>query len=143
MMDVNHSHPRIVVVDDDAETVSALRRTFRGEPYEVLATVDPFEAWSWVRSQPVDVLITDEFMPTMLGTELLRAARRERPSSALIVLTGYPQSTVGTRVAEEHVDLLIFKPWKDEELRDSVRKLLDSARSRLRRQEEEHEHRQS
>jgi DNA-binding NtrC family response regulator len=134
--------PTVVVVDDDAEVVSALRRTFRQEPYEVLATMDPFEAWSWIRTHEVDVVIADEYMPGMRGTELLRAAHRQRPSSASIVLTGHPRSKVGERVAEEHVDLLLFKPWNDDELRDSVRRLLDSARRRLGRQEEDHEYRE-
>lgn len=118
------STPTVVVVDDDAAVVNALKRVFRDEPWKVLATDDPYEAWSWIRSQPVDVVIVDEFMPHLMGTELLRAARREWPFSGAIVLTGYPHTTVGSRASEAHADLLMFKPWKDEELRDSVRRLL-------------------
>jgi response regulator RpfG family c-di-GMP phosphodiesterase len=117
--------PTVVLVDDDEQVLSALRRAFRHEPYRVLATVDPYEAWSWIRSRPVDLVIADEFMPSVMGTDLLEAARRARPRSASIVLTGYPQTTVGSRVAAKHIDLLLFKPWKDDELRDSVRRLLD------------------
>ena len=83
--------PIVLVVDDDLEILAALGRVFRDEPFRVLTTSDPFEAWSWIRTRPVDLIIADEFMPGVLGTELLEAARHHAPRSALAVLTGYPQ----------------------------------------------------
>ena len=55
---------------------------------------------------------------------LLEAARRESPGSARVVLTGYPSTTVASRAFQQDVDLMLLKPWKDEVLRESVRKLL-------------------
>jgi DNA-binding response OmpR family regulator len=116
--------PTVIVVDDDEATLAALRRTFRNEPYQVLTTQDPFEAWSWIRSRAVALVIADEFMPGMLGTELLRAARRQSPSSAQAVLTGHPGTLAGSRAFEQGVDLFILKPWQDDALRASVRQLV-------------------
>jgi response regulator RpfG family c-di-GMP phosphodiesterase len=121
--------PVVILVDDEPQALAALKRSLRDQPYQVLATDDPFEAWSWIRSKPVGVIIADEFMPTMLGTELLEAARRERPGSGSIVLTGYPHTTVGTRASDHHVDILMFKPWNDNDLRDCVRRLLERRKS--------------
>ena len=122
--------PTVLVVDDDAEILSALKRAFRDEPYEILATEDPFRALGWIQSRRVDVVIADEFMPAMRGTELLEAARRHSPRSASVVLTGYPNTTVASRAHQQRVDLLLSKPWEDELLRKSVRLLLSSRRDR-------------
>ena len=97
---------------------------FRDEPFRVLTTSDPFEAWSWIRTRPVDLIIADEFMPGVLGTELLQAARHHAPRSALAVLTGHPDTTVASRAFQQNVDLILLKPWDDDALRSSVRKLL-------------------
>jgi DNA-binding NtrC family response regulator len=124
--------PTVVLVDDDEATLNALQRTFRSEPYQVLATPDPFEAWSWIKSRRVALVIADEFMPAVLGTELLEATRRHSPRCAQAILTGYPHTTVVSRAFQQDIDLLIVKPWEDEALRTSVRKLLagDDAPSR-------------
>jgi DNA-binding NtrC family response regulator len=114
--------PTVLLVDDDASVLSALSRALRGEPYDVLVTPDPFQALEWIRSRPVDVLIADEFMPAMRGSELLEAAARFAPKSAKVLLTGYP-------TALESATLVIPKPWEDELLRRSVRLLLDAARA--------------
>ena len=116
--------PTVLVVDDDAEILAALRRLFRDEPYEVLTTQDPYEAWNWMKSRPVDLVIVDEFMPAMLGTELLEAARRESPDCARVVLTGHPTPTVAGRVFRQDVDLMLLKPWEDDALRNSVRRIM-------------------
>lgn len=117
-------HPTVVVVDDDEQILRALRRALRSEPYEVLTTQDPFEAWSWIKSRPVDLLIIDEFMPAMQGTELLEAARRHSLDSASIVITGHPNMRLAARAMTLGVDMMVMKPWEDERLRESVRKLI-------------------
>lgn len=118
----------LIVVDDDKETLSAIKRVFRSEPYDVLLTDDPFEALVCMKSRPIDVVIADEFMPAMLGTDLLQAARRHSPRSALIVLTGYPQSR--DSVHQRTVDLVLTKPWEDDHLRSAVRSLLEVRKGR-------------
>jgi len=118
--------PTVLVVDDDVQILSALKRVFRDEPYELLTTQDPYEAWTWIKTRPVDVVIADEFMPAMSGTELLEATRRHSPASARVVLTGYPNTTVAGRALQQGVDLFLVKPWEDENVRASVKKVLES-----------------
>src|SRR5689334_1672963 len=116
------------MVDDDANVLSALQRALRDEPYEVLATEDPFQALEWIRSRAVDVVIADEFMPAMRGTELLEAATRYAPKCAKVVLTGYPGAAASGSAVTEGDNLVIPKPWEDELLRRSVRLLLEASR---------------
>lgn len=114
----------VLVVDDDPQALAALERTFRGEPYETIFTVDPFEALEWVKQRDVHVVITDEFMPGMMGTELLEAVRHRLPDASVILLTGYPNMAVSYRGFQQRVDLLMVKPWSDLDLRSQVRRLL-------------------
>jgi CheY-like chemotaxis protein len=114
----------VLVVDDDLEALSALRRTLNSDSYTVVSTDDPFQALDWVRTGRVGLLITDEFMPVMLGTELLEAVRRMSPDTATVLLTGYPKPEVLFRGFQQRVDLLLLKPWGDEALRVAALRLL-------------------
>ena len=114
----------VVLVDDEPEVLSALFRSLRREPYRVLATSDPERALRWVEDRDVSVVITDQRMPAMLGTELLEAARRESPDCARVVLTGHATPTVAGRVFRQDVDLMLLKPWEDDALRNSVRRIM-------------------
>lgn len=110
--------PLVLCVDDEPPVLSALRRVFRGEPYEILTTEEPAQALDWMEDEEVNVLITDQRMPEMVGTQLLQAARRRRPAAVCVILTGYPESVIGD------YNLVISKPWSDEDLRRTIRKLL-------------------
>ena len=116
--------PIVLVVDDDREALLALRRALRSDAYNLLSTDDPFQALEWVKGGTIDLVITDEFMPAMLGTELLEAIRRTSPDTATVLLTGYPKPAVMFRGFQQRVDLLLAKPWEDQALRDSALRLL-------------------
>ena len=119
--------PTVVVCDDDAQILSSLRRALRSEPYEVLVTEDPFQALEWIKSRAVDLVIADEFMPAMRGSELLEAITRYAPRSAKVILTGYPDAVASLPGGKEGSNLVIPKPWEEEYLRRSVRLLLEAS----------------
>ena len=117
----------VLVVDDDPQALAALQRTFRNEPYELIVTDDPFAALDWIKGRDIDLVITDEFMPGMMGTELLEAVRHRLPDAPVILLTGYPNMAVSYRSFRQRVDLLMVKPWNDLDLRSQARRLLKDA----------------
>lgn len=117
--------PTVLAVDDDPQALAALQRAFRDEPYEAIFTDDPFKALEWLKGRDIDLVITDEFMPAMLGTELLEAVRRHSPETAMVLLTGYPNLTVSYRSFQQRVDLMMVKPWDDRDLRRQARRLLE------------------
>jgi len=116
--------PCVLIVDDDPQTLQALERVFEGEPYEVYRTSDPWLALEWIKAREVHLLITDEFMPGMLGTDLLEAVRVHSPATATILLTGYPKPSVAYRGFQQRMDLLMPKPWENEALRTAALRLL-------------------
>ncbi len=116
--------PIVLVVDDDEDALSALRRSLRSDSYNLLSTDDPFQALEWVKSGLIALVITDEFMPVLLGTELLEAVRRTSPDTATVLLTRYPKPAVMFRGFQQRVDLILAKPWGDLALREAALRLL-------------------
>lgn len=114
----------VVCVDDQPEILSALRRTLAGEPYAVRTTADPRLLFEWMDRTDVGLVITDQRMPEISGTELLQAVAQRSPTTARIVLTAYPGETVWVPKLGVRTDCLIDKPWDGVMLRRTVRELL-------------------
>lgn len=114
----------VVCVDDEPAVLSALRRSLRNEPYRLLTTERPVEAIEWVRTREVHLLISDQRMPDMLGSELLAEVRRSSPSTTRMLLTGYPGDSLECRESDPGAYRLVQKPWDDDDLRRCIRLLL-------------------
>jgi DNA-binding NtrC family response regulator len=119
--------PVVVCVDDDRAVLASLRRLFRGEPYDVVTTVSPAQALASLRKRPVAVVISDERMPETSGSELLAEVRARWPWVGRVILTAYPGHDVMTRGLDAGVDFLLFKPWDDESLKETVHRMLREA----------------
>lgn len=116
----------VVCVDDDPDVLSALRRLFENETYEVQTTERPAEALEWVQARDVGLVISDQRMPGMSGIELLEAVARHSPTTVRILLTAYPGAVVAVQSPSEGGFLMIGKPWDGDEIKRIVRAGLDS-----------------
>jgi DNA-binding NarL/FixJ family response regulator len=114
----------VVLIDDEPAVLASLRRVLRAEPYDVLATSSPVEALEWIRRGDVSLMLVDQRMPGMCGTELAECARRLSPRTMRVMLTGYPGNALVQHGLAEDVQWLIGKPWNDDALRLSIRRLL-------------------
>jgi response regulator RpfG family c-di-GMP phosphodiesterase len=113
----------ILCVDDEPEVLSALGRMLRSEPYEVLRARSGSEAIDLLGRVPVKVIVTDERMPEMSGSELLAEVRAKWPLVGRIILTGYPGPTLMIRSLQAGGDILMSKPW-NERLKLMIRQLI-------------------
>ena len=112
----------VLIVDDEERILSALRRLFRKEGYELLASSEPLEALEMIKKNEVDVIISDQRMPEMSGSELLAAARDVRPDAIRIMLTGYTDlQSAEDAINKGEVWRFLVKPWNDQDLRNTVR----------------------
>ncbi len=114
----------VVCVDDEPAILSALKRALRLEPYELLTTPDPARALRWVSTQEISVIITDQRMPEMEGSELLQEVSRRSPSTARIILTAYPGEAFALPGLRSRTECMISKPWDSGMLRKTIRQLL-------------------
>ena len=118
-------HPHtVVILDDDPSTLAALRRTLRGEPYDLLTAANPYQVLQWIESRDVSLVVSDLRMPEMEGTELLEEVRRRSPLTRGVILTAYPESLQMDADLKRWVRWVIVKPWKDGWLRGTLRHLL-------------------
>jgi two-component system, probable response regulator PhcQ len=79
---------RILLVDDEPALIDGLRRMLRREPFDVVQAGCGEEAVAILSSSEVDAVVSDQDMPGMRGTELLRWMREHRPDVLRVLLTG-------------------------------------------------------
>jgi len=122
---VSNSAPVVLLVDDNAELLQALRETSRSRSYQIITTTSPGAALQVLRTQPVAVIVVDEVMPEMSGLELLGIVAKEFPAIGRIVLTGHATLELATRAINEvRVHSFLQKPCKASALRDAIKALL-------------------
>ncbi len=103
---------RLIVVDDEAELLSALCEMLAGQGFETTGFTSPQEALKDLKEREYDVLLTDLMMPGMDGTALFEAALECDPNLMGIIMTG--QGTVKTAVESMRIGAFdyIMKPFK-------------------------------
>ena len=117
----------ILCVDDEENILSALERVFMEEDdYEVITALNGEKGLEILKERPVDLIISDQRMPGMSGTEFLKEARKHCPDTIRIVLSGFSDfDTVTGAINEGEIYRLIQKPWEDEQLLSSVKDSLE------------------
>lgn len=115
------AHYRILLVDDEPNVLSALRRVFHQENYEVVTCQNPLEALERLGRELFQVIISDYMMPRMNGGDVLKQARAVQPDMIRIMLTGHADvNAVISAVKSGAVYKFILKPWNDDDLRVTV-----------------------
>jgi len=125
---VSNDIPTLLVVDDEACILSALRRSLRREGWRVLTASTPDEALRMLDEEPIDAVLSDHKMPRMSGLEVLEVAARRRPNAVRILISGWPDEIPAERLAALGVRALIPKPWDDAELKRILRAALAGCR---------------
>ena len=115
------SRYRILLVDDELNVLSALRRVFHQENYEVVCCDSPERALTLLEGESFHLVISDYMMPTMNGGDFLRKVRLIQPDMIRIMLTGHADvNAVVGAMKTGAVYKFILKPWNDEDLRVTV-----------------------
>ncbi len=103
--------PRILIVDDDSSVLEVLRDAFSKEPYEVLCSGSATEAVEIMSMKPIDVVISDDQMPGLTGTEFLTQVRKKYPNTIRIILTGHANlETAINSINEAEIHRFFTKP---------------------------------
>jgi CheY-like chemotaxis protein len=114
---------RILVVDDDAFTRSLIERALSG--FEVVLAPDGETALKIAQQiGPLDLLITDYFMPSMLGDELIARIREIKPNLKAMIVSGHGEILKRELPEWWASETHIVKPFKPESLREMVTRLV-------------------
>lgn len=124
--DISSLPSAILLVDDEANVLKALRRLFHNESYTVHFASSGAEGLEILQHNIIDLVISDMRMPEMNGAEFLTQVYAQWPDTIRILLTGYAdfQSTIDA-VNKGRIYNYCNKPWNDEELKLLVRNALE------------------
>ena len=132
--------PTVMLVDDDAYLLDGLRRALRKEPYHLVMAGSAEEALDILLVRPVDVVVSDEEMPGMSGTQFLHQVRQRYPDTVRFILTG--RATLDNAINainNSGIARFFIKPCHSADLAISIRQglqqreLMLAARSLLRK----------
>jgi two-component system, probable response regulator PhcQ len=120
------SRARLLIVDDEENIRTALRRALRRSPYDLLFAESGPAALSLLEHEEVDVVMSDHLMPGMSGVQLLRAVRSTHPYAARLMLTGQADlETAMDAIRSGDIDRFLTKPWDEVELRAALEMVCD------------------
>jgi CheY-like chemotaxis protein len=119
--------PKMLVVDDEPDNLDLLYRTFRRE-FQVFRAESGTQALEVLADKgEVAVIISDQRMPEMKGTEFLSRTVPKFPNTVRIILTGFTDvEDLVDAINSGQVYRYITKPWDPEELKILVQKAKES-----------------
>jgi len=112
----------LLLVDDEPNILNSLTRLLRREGYAILTAASPNEAFELLARQPVHVILSDQRMPEMSGTEFFSRVRQLYPDTIRIVLTGHTDlESITGAINRGAIYKYLSKPWDDDQLREQIR----------------------
>lgn len=125
MQEGNNTEANVLYVDDLQTNLILFQATFEKD-YNIILADSPQKALEILREQEIQVLVTDQRMPEMTGTELLELVAEEFPYIRRFLLTAYTDfETVVEAVNRGHIHGYINKPIQAEEVKASINNALE------------------
>lgn len=114
---------KVIYVDDEENNLLSFKASFRMK-YEIFIAISAQDAITILQQNPeISVIITDQRMPEMTGVEFLESILDTFPDPIRILLTGYADiNAVIDAVNKGKIYHYLSKPWKEEELSETIEK---------------------
>jgi len=123
MSDFEHT---VLFVDDEINILNALKRLLRKEGYRILTAGGGADGLDILGQHDVHLVVTDQRMPGMSGTEFLAKVKETHPEVIRIVLTGYTEvDSITESINKGHVYKFMLKPWNDQNLKLEIKQALE------------------
>jgi EAL domain-containing protein (putative c-di-GMP-specific phosphodiesterase class I)/GGDEF domain-containing protein/FixJ family two-component response regulator len=107
----------LLLMDDEPNILSALKRALRRKGFRIISTTSAREGFDLMATHQPGVVLCDQRMPEMTGTEFLRRIKEIYPYTMRMVLSGYADlNSVIDAVNQGAVYKFLTKPWEDEAL---------------------------
>lgn len=123
---------RLLYVDDERPNLVAFRALLR-DTYEVLIAENADEAFRLLESRDIPLIVSDQRMPGMSGTEFLEKVAKRFPATVRMILTGYSDiDAVVSAINRSQIYYYFKKPWNEAEVRLTLANALESVMTRRR-----------
>ncbi len=111
----------LLLLDDEENVLRSLVRLFRRDGYRILAAGNVRDAFDLLAINDVQVILSDQRMSDMSGTEFLGRVKMLYPDTIRLVLSGYTDlNTVTDAINRGAIYRFLTKPWNDDELRKHI-----------------------
>lgn len=125
-MDTEALRHTVLCVDDEQNVLHSLKRMLRKEDYRVLTADSGKAALELLEQHQVHVVLSDQRMPEMSGTELLSRIKDLYPETLRIMLTGYTDvDSITDSINQGHIYKFFLKPWNDHNLKLEIRQAIE------------------
>jgi len=124
---VAKQRPTLLIVDDEAQILSALKRSLRREGYEIVAVESAAAALRILDERWVDAILSDHKMPGISGVQLLARVAQMRPDIVRMLITGWTNEIPPEQLEEVGICALVTKPWDDAKLKATLRAVMGAA----------------
>jgi two-component system, probable response regulator PhcQ len=116
---------KILVVDDEPHVTQAMKRLLFKEGFEVLTAQSAEEALGLLAQKPIDVVISDEKMPGMSGSDFLALVYNKYPETVRIILTGHADLDMALKAINQgQIYRFLIKPVNEIELKAAIRQAI-------------------
>ena len=120
----------VLIVEDEAKMSRLLSLTLAEEGYSTLTALDAESGLKILRSEPVDLVITDFKLPGISGLEFLQAIKRTNAELPVVVMTAYGTVNTAVEAMKSGASDYVLKPFSLDEMKLIVSKELDVHRLR-------------
>ena len=122
--------PKILFVDDEPHVLEGIQMALRRQPWELLTASSARDALATLETTEVDVIVSDERMPEVCGSELLSLVRRDYPSTVRVLLTGHASVEAAIRAINQgEIYRFLTKPCPPKELAATIEHALELRRA--------------
>jgi response regulator RpfG family c-di-GMP phosphodiesterase len=119
-MDTSQRRYKLLYVDDEESNLRIFKMTFKRH-YDIFTAISGQEAIKILHQEAIQLIITDQKMPEMTGTEFLEKTIPEFPNIIRIILTGFSDIEAVVRaINKANVYRYVTKPWDREELKKII-----------------------
>jgi len=111
---------KVLFVDDEARVLRSLKSLFRRE-YDVYTASSGQSALELLENQKIDVIVSDQRMPGMLGHELLAQVKQSYPQMMRLLLTGYmDKDAIIKTINDGEIYRFLNKPWQVDDIKQTI-----------------------
>jgi len=112
----------VLFVDDEISILSTLKRLLRNEEYQLLTASSAEEGLELLKTEKVDIVISDMRMPNIDGAEFLEQVKFKHPHINRMIMSGFADlESVVKAINKGDINQFISKPWDNNTLKKVVK----------------------
>ncbi|HRF73006.1 MAG TPA: response regulator [Accumulibacter sp.] len=111
----------LLLVDDEESILRSLQRMLRRDSYTIHLATSGEDGLAILEREPIGVIVTDQRMPGMTGSQFLSKVKEKYPETIRIVLSGYTElNSITDAINTGAIYQFLTKPWDDDLLREKI-----------------------